>query len=279
MDPVRWKSIIDKASGVLLHGWNVTNRNYVLDPLTCLIRLAMISHLPVGTKISIQQNRVTYNHASIFQGPVRWVSGDTRDDLHNLHNPLQKISLWYQVDSQPFQYLLAKSIEGLRKVKNSYPEQSIITHTLDHYIGILEKSVTASRNTDKNLEGFIMRDSPIEDGGGNGDGHGGRHGGDGNGRGNGSDSNTEERKRKSLEDQQETDLRENLLYQSFKHLWNNRQLKTIYFLFQELDHLESKIGEDGVDSQKKAYIQAIETILDMKENVVTHFITRVTTVL
>ena len=72
---------------------------------------------------------------------------------------------------------------------------------------------------------------------------------------------------------------ENLLYQSFKNLWNNRQLKTIYFLFQELDYLESKTGEDGVDSQKKAYIQAIETILDMKENVVTHFITRVTTVL
>ena len=173
MDPVRWKSIIDKASGVLLHGWNVTNRNYVLDPLTCLIRLAMISHLPVGTKISIQQNRVTYNHASIFQGPVRWVSGDTRDDLHNLHNPLQKISIWYQVESQPFQYLLAKSIEGLRKVKNSYPQQSIITHTLDHYIGILEKSVTASRNTDKNLEGFIMREAPLEDGSGHGDGHGG----------------------------------------------------------------------------------------------------------
>ena len=95
---------------------------------------------------------------------------------------------------------------------------------------------------------------------------------------NGSD-NTEERKRESSEAQQETDLRENLLYQSFKHLWNNRQLKTIYFLFQELDYLESKTGEDGVDSQKKAYIQSIETILDMKENVVTHFITRVTTVL
>ena len=273
MDPVRWKSIIDKASGVLLHGWNVNNRNYVLDPLTCLIRLAMISHLPVGTKISIQQNRVTYNHASIFQGPVRWVSGDTRDDLHNLHNPLQKITLWYHVDSQPFQYLLAKAIEGLRKVKNSYPQQSIITHTLDHYIGILEKSVTSTRNADKSLEGFIMRDAPLEDESQTLGSVGDKHDGEKHKNSGGSSV------KKDTNEAQETDLRENLLYQSFKNLWNNRQLKTIYFLFQELDCLESKSGDDGIHSQKQAYIQSIETILDMKENIVTHFITRVTTVL
>ena len=45
-------------------------KNMVLDPLTCIIRLAILSFKPVGTKISINNNRITYCEPSIFQGTL-----------------------------------------------------------------------------------------------------------------------------------------------------------------------------------------------------------------
>ena len=266
MDNSKWKNIVDTAN-VFLHGWSVSNKNFVLDPLTCLIRLAMISNLPGGTKISIQQNRVTYNHASFFQGPVRWVSGDTRDDLHNLHNPLQKIASWYFIDNEPFQFLLDKAIKGLQIVKNSYPSQSIITHTLDHYSNILEKSIKSKYEKHLDLDSIMMRDQPLE-----------------------IDKEKKEKKNSNSKNDKDTDgsnmtdtdknsedeknIRENLLYQSFKKLWNYRQILTIYYLFKEID----KLTVEDLD-QKNSYIQSTEVLLDMKETIVTQFITRVTTVL
>ena len=260
MESSKWSNLLEKAN-IILHGWSVNNKNFVLDPLTCMIRLAMLSHLPEGTKISIQQNRVTYNNASIFQGPVRWVSGDTRDDLHNLHNPLQKITLWYHTDTDAFQFLLKKAIVGLQKVKHTYPEQSIITHTLDHYIGILESSLVEDTSKINDLDKEIMRQEPISIK---------KHTDD---RDNRQEKSVTPTSKEEDDITRETNIRENLLYQSFKKLWNYRQLVTIYYLYQELE----KVDDNQVNAS--GYIQAIENLLDVKETTVTQFITRVTTVL
>ena len=90
-----------------------------------------------------------------------------------------------------------------------------------------------------------MREA-LEDGDGHGDGHGGEMGWK-------MEVTILKNEKGIVRGSTGTDLRENLLYQSFKHLWNNRQLKTIYFLFQELDYLESKTGEDGVIHKKSLH--------------------------
>ena len=306
MDPKRWKSLLETAN-VILHGWSVQSRNYVLDPLTCLMRLAMISFLPDGTKISINQNRVTYSNAGFFQGPVRWVTGDTRDDLHNLHNPIQKIGLWYYIKDPAFQYILRKGILGLTKVKNSYSQQSIIRHSLDHYIGILEKSVIreSEQGSLKNLSSSMMinftdvqnkeklekehleRDRSEKKVGknkqrkGKGSGGGGGSGSAGGGYDDDEevdiDDNGDEEGKKSDKEKndndKETNLRESLLYRSFQDLWNYRQMMTIYYLYQELDRT------DLDQTEKDGIIQATELLLDLKEKKVTEFILKMTTVL
>ena len=296
MDPKRWKSLLETAN-VILHGWSVQSRNYVLDPLTCLMRLAMISFLPDGTKISINQNRVTYSNAGFFQGPVRWVTGDTRDDLHNLHNPIQKIGLWYYVKDPAFQYILRKGILGLTKVKNSYSQQSIIRHSLDHYIGILEKSVIreSEQGSIKNLSSSMMinftdvqskeklekehleRERSEKKVGKNKQRGGGREG-DGDGYGDGDGERKDEKKsgsdnKEKNDNDKETILRESLLYRSFQDLWNYRQIMTIYYLYQELDRT------DLDQTEKDGIIQATELLLDLKEQKVTEFILKMTTVL
>jgi len=47
-------------------------RNFILDPLTCIIRISVLSFKPKGTKISISDNRIEYHEANFLQGPLRW---------------------------------------------------------------------------------------------------------------------------------------------------------------------------------------------------------------
>ena len=76
-----------------------TDKNFILDPLSCVIRLAILSFKPSGTKISITRNKISYNEPSILQGTIRWSQGDNRDDLHNIYNPLKKATEWFDISS------------------------------------------------------------------------------------------------------------------------------------------------------------------------------------
>ena len=66
------------------------NTHSIIDPLTCLIRLAMLEFKPINTKLSIKNNRITYNDPNILQGALRWSNGDNRSDIHNIYNPIIK---------------------------------------------------------------------------------------------------------------------------------------------------------------------------------------------
>ena len=71
-------------------------RDSILDPLTCLVRLSILDFKPLGTKISLNNNKIKYNEPNVLQGAIRWTNGDAREDLHNLFNPLKKaVLLWY----------------------------------------------------------------------------------------------------------------------------------------------------------------------------------------
>ena len=43
-------------------------KNTILDPLTCIIKLGILNFKPKGTKISINNNRITYHEPSLLQG-------------------------------------------------------------------------------------------------------------------------------------------------------------------------------------------------------------------
>ena len=63
-----------------------TKKDSILDPLTCIIRLSILEFKPIGTKISLNNNKIKYNDPSVIQGALRWSNGDNREDLHNLFN-------------------------------------------------------------------------------------------------------------------------------------------------------------------------------------------------
>lgn len=123
------------------------NNNSILDPLTCIIRLSLLSFKEKGTKISIQNNRIQYNDPSMLQGAKRWSYGDKREDLHNVYNPIKKIIEWYNIDNREIYGLCEYCIKGLELLNSSYDINSIVNHTLSLYITELKLALA---NTDKN---------------------------------------------------------------------------------------------------------------------------------
>lgn len=127
----------------------------ILDPYSSLIRIAVLYFKYDGTKLSILDNKISYNEASFIQGTLRWSYGDNRNDLHNLYDPIKTISDWYiENQNDDINYLIKLSIRGLQKLKKAYKSSvnsSLVYHTLEHYINILKKSlIIVKRNKKKN---------------------------------------------------------------------------------------------------------------------------------
>ena len=64
------------------------------------------------------------------------MSGDSRQDLHNICHPIIKCLEWYPL-SVLSSILLEAFQKGLQNLKQSYEEHSLINHTIEHYIGLV----------------------------------------------------------------------------------------------------------------------------------------------
>ena len=67
---------------------NTDQKNVILEPLSCVLKLSLLFYKPLGTKLSITKNSIVYNDPNVYQGIMRTYTGDSRDDLHNLCYPL-----------------------------------------------------------------------------------------------------------------------------------------------------------------------------------------------
>jgi hypothetical protein len=113
-------------------------RNVIIDPFSCLVKLSLIKYLDEGTKVSIYQNRLNFNAPSYVQGIIRFMYGDNREDLHNILLPIQKCVEWFWNDkNEDIVYMFNNAVLGLKFLKNSYSTYATIQHTLDYYIIIL----------------------------------------------------------------------------------------------------------------------------------------------
>ena len=138
--------------------FKVTNdKNFIIDPLTCMIRLSMLSFKDVGTKISIADNKISFNEPHVLQGPIRWSQGDNRDDLHNLYRPIVKALEWYDLDDIKMKHIFELSIEGIEKLKEAYIDNSSITHSLEFYRKSIEDRVNSVHNAEQsNPENIVV---------------------------------------------------------------------------------------------------------------------------
>ena len=151
----------DNADFLKSFFFNNEVKNYILDPLTCIIRCAILSFKPLGTKLSINNNKISFIDPTFLQGTIRWTYGDKREDLHNIYNPIIKSTQWYKVDNKHILNIFILAKKGLEQLKKSYEENSIITHSLSLYINIMDMFINSNKESLNELSDKEEKDNKI----------------------------------------------------------------------------------------------------------------------
>jgi len=136
-----------------------TQKNLILEPFCCLIKIILLSYKTEGTKISIYNNSIQFHEPSIIQGFLRIWTGDCREDLHNLYNPIIKIIQYCDRENRIHICLLRKCVNGLKELSKVYDNNTIINHTLLHYINIVEKFIDVNV-----IDNSLEKNSPLIEG-------------------------------------------------------------------------------------------------------------------
>ena len=95
-----------------------------LEPITTLIKLAILNYKVEGTKLSIQNNSIFLQEPCYYQGVIRYLYSDSRNDLIKIEQPIKEGLDWISknVKSEDMDFILKKSISGLLKLSRSYQE-------------------------------------------------------------------------------------------------------------------------------------------------------------
>ena len=273
-----FKSINNSLYEIILNIFNEKDKNSIIEPLICLTRLAILEFKPVGTKISIFNNKITYNEPNILQGAVRWSNGDARDDLHNIYLPITKASKWYDVKHEDIKNIFRFSIRGLEKLKKSYSKNSTINHSLQYYIDCLRNSLNTGE-----YSGYSL--TANEENNYNGEQS------DTNSRSNRSKRNKNRQTDNDNSEVQETANRDNeiseeeeqnTIFNKLKGIWNNREISIINNLLIEMEEKRGKDSTNNIfvnDDDAESIITTLETILSNKEKKVSDLIIKSTTLL
>ena len=126
-----------------------------IDPICTVIKLSLLHYKDNGTKISIKNNVINIQDASLLQGLERWWSSDDRNQLYQLKLPIfyfRGIVLGFikfehfSIDEDILLMINDLAIKGLKKMRITYDNNrqsgSLIKNSIDDYIKILNTNYT-----------------------------------------------------------------------------------------------------------------------------------------
>ena len=116
---------------------------YILDPLSVIIKLAILSNKPIGTKICISNNIVFLQHPGPFQAFCRYIFSTTKSDIQYIYNPIQLACQQYlskdAVSKNPKLKELFKCAQnGLIRLSETYKSCSIIRLCINYYATLID---------------------------------------------------------------------------------------------------------------------------------------------
>jgi len=130
------KNIVD-----MLRSKDKERTDLILEPMQVMIQLALLSHSPIGTKISVSNNILRIQPPTMTQGVYRWWNNDNKDDLYYLFHAIRRYYKWYKSqDNESYQYILTWAVKGLDKLSETYnkADKNNIRHTLALYKNVLD---------------------------------------------------------------------------------------------------------------------------------------------
>ena len=115
---------------------------YILDPLSVIIKLAILSNKRIGCKISIYNNIITIQEIGIFQAFVRYIFKNNKIDIQYLYNPIQLACIKFLnkdfIKNNPhITKIFINAQKGIKNLIETYSSYAIISHTLYMYYNII----------------------------------------------------------------------------------------------------------------------------------------------
>ena len=117
-------------------------QTFLLDPLSVIIKLAILSNKPIGTKMLIKNNTIYFQEPGIFQAITRYFYKTTKDDLQYLYNPIYIACSTFLTKENIQKIPRLKNLficaqKGLKNLIETYNNCSIISLCLNYYYAII----------------------------------------------------------------------------------------------------------------------------------------------
>ena len=126
-------------------------KTFVLDPLSVIIKLAIIGNKPVGTKILISKNIMYFQEPGPFQALCRVFFKTNKTDLQYMYNPIelackQFLSKDFVKNTPRIKNLFTCAQNGIKRLIETYKANSIISLTLNYFNVIITNHVEQTYN-------------------------------------------------------------------------------------------------------------------------------------
>lgn len=130
---------------------NVNVKLFILDPLSVIVKLAILSNKPIGTKLLIQNNVVYFQEPGPFQAFCRIFYKSNKTDLQYMYNPiniacLHFLSKDFVGKTTRIKQLFICAQKGLKNLMETYKNCSILNLTLNYYYALLTNHIEQQYN-------------------------------------------------------------------------------------------------------------------------------------
>uniref|UniRef100_A0A6C0IUI5 Uncharacterized protein n=1 Tax=viral metagenome TaxID=1070528 RepID=A0A6C0IUI5_9ZZZZ len=143
---------MDIISATIIPDNKIVDLNlYILDPLSVIIKLAILSNKAIGTKIHIDKNVIYFQEPGPFQSLCRIYYNDNKTDLQYIYNPIE-IACKNYLSKQSIQQnpkikdLFKCAQNGLTKLTETYKSCSMIRICLYYYIALIANYLDEKMN-------------------------------------------------------------------------------------------------------------------------------------
>ena len=128
----------------------LSSNQEILNPITTMFRLVMVSFSPCGSKLHISNNSLKPDNPTLLQPLTRWFNGSNRTNINNVCNPIRVFIEWSRderiVSKKCYEYIRPCVIAGLENIKSTYKEEKLLHHSLNYYIGLFDKPEAPEEN-------------------------------------------------------------------------------------------------------------------------------------
>lgn len=132
---------------------------FVLDPLSVIIKLAVISNKPIGTKLRIDNNIISLQEPGPFQSVCRYFFKSNKTDIQYLYNPIEiacnhYLSKTFIQQNPKMKDLFKCAQNGILRLIETYKYCSVMRICLNYYLSLISNHLD-----DKNNDALFRKDN------------------------------------------------------------------------------------------------------------------------